>query len=104
MSAAVQVALAEGSGARAAGVTASDLDRALTGRMEKNGEAGARRARELAVRCVGGLLLLRAARGKWVPEYASAVLVALVDDISAGLGGGARRRLSTALMTALAAM
>jgi len=57
--------------------------------------------RELTVRLVGGLLLLRAARGKWVPEYASAVLVAVVDDICAGLGGANRRHLAAALMAAI---
>jgi hypothetical protein len=57
--------------------------------------------RELTVRRVGGLLLLRAARGKWVPEYASAVLVAVVDDICAGLGGANRRHLAAALMAAI---
>ena len=57
--------------------------------------------RELTVRLVGGLLLLRAARGKWVPEYASAVLVAVVDDVCAGLGGANRRHLAAALMAAI---
>lgn len=49
------------------------------------------RVRELIVRSVGGLLLLRDAKGKWIPKYAEPVLNALVDGICEGLNGSERR-------------
>lgn len=40
--------------------------------------------KDLIVRCIGGLLLFRDTKGKWLPEYAEPVLVAVASGICEG--------------------
>lgn len=42
------------------------------------------RFKDLMVRCIGGLLLLRDTKGKWQPQYAEPVLVAVASGICEG--------------------
>jgi DIRP len=42
------------------------------------------RFKDLMVRCIGGLLLLRDTKGKWLPQYAEPVLVAVASGICEG--------------------
>lgn len=55
-----------------------------SGMMKEGGMLSNLQIKDLIVRCIGGLLLLRDTKGKWQPQYAEPVLVAVASGICEG--------------------
>jgi hypothetical protein len=54
------------------------------GQLEDDHMLSDTKVKDLIVRCIGGLLLFRDTKGKWLPEYAEPVLVAVASGICEG--------------------